>query len=423
MKKLVSWIIALVAITLLVPTITQASQSAIDRKNSEIQQIERQLRAIESRKAQTAQEKEAKEREAANLRSQISNLNSEISTLESELASVSNEITVKEQTITEASTSIEDLQSRLDQQKAGIQALIRDLYMKSTFKNEIVTAVSADNISEVFAEVEYSNEIQAKIEQGVNDIIAHKTWLEQEKQRLSTEKASLASVQSELEEKKVQIETAKNQTENQAYSSQVAANQLDASLDRLVNQESALRAQMSRFYAELASLQSARTLSRADSPLGQIIWPASARYCSQGYGMTRFAAQGWYGGQIHNGIDIAGSGPVFAVKEGTVIAKQQSFCGSSSGSCGGGWGNWVAIRHSTGHVTLYAHLAGISPVAVGQSVFQGQTIGSIGNSGFSTGPHLHFSIYTSFGVGSSGNPSYPGVTLNPELYYSASCWR
>ena len=422
MKHIIIWLISLAIITSLTPGVSFASQSSIDRKSAEIRQIEQQLKAIESRKTETAQQKAAKEREATTLRSQISTLNTEISSLENELASVSGEITQKEETISITSGTIGELEQKLVEQKLGMQTLIRDLYMKSTFKNEIVTAVSSDNISQVFAEVEYSNAIQSKIEKAVIDIIAHKDWLEAEKQRLSTERASLASVQSQLEQKKVAIETTKNQTENKAYSSQVAANQLNASLDNLLNQESSLRAQMSRFYAELASLKSARTLSRADSPLGQIIWPTTARYCSQGYGMTRFAAQGWYGGAIHNGIDIAGSGPVFAVKEGVVIAKQQSPCGSGS-SCGGGWGNWVAIRHQTGHVTLYAHLAGISPVSIGQSVSQGQTIGAIGNSGFSTGPHLHFSIYSSFGVGSSGTPSYPGVTLNPENYYSVSCWR
>jgi murein DD-endopeptidase MepM/ murein hydrolase activator NlpD len=85
----------------------------------------------------------------------------------------------------------------------------------------------------------------------------------------------------------------------------------------------------------------------------------------------------------HKGLDIAADQgtPVRAVAAGTV-----KFAGWSNQ----GYGNLVVIDHG-GYQTLYAHLSALS-VSTGQSVAAGTTIGLMGNTGFSTGPHLHFEI-------------------------------
>ena len=86
----------------------------------------------------------------------------------------------------------------------------------------------------------------------------------------------------------------------------------------------------------------------------------------------------------HNGIDIAiGTGaPVIASSHGAVVAT----------GFGSVYGNYVILQHHDGFQTHYAHLSRIS-VSRGQSVNQGQKIGEVGNTGRSTGPHLHFGIY------------------------------
>ena len=92
---------------------------------------------------------------------------------------------------------------------------------------------------------------------------------------------------------------------------------------------------------------------------------------------------GYRWGVLHGGIDIANSigTPILAASDGVVID-----CGPT-----GGYGNWVKLRHSDGTVTLYGHLSAWN-VEVGQRVWAGDQIAKMGNTGNSTGPHLHFEV-------------------------------
>lgn len=115
---------------------------------------------------------------------------------------------------------------------------------------------------------------------------------------------------------------------------------------------------------------------------GQFVWP------TQGVITQRFS---WY----HPGLDIANNGlpAVIAADAGKVIY---------SGWDSTGYGNMVIIDHGNGYKTRYAHLSQIY-VVVNQTVKRGDTIGKMGSTGRSTGPHLHFEIYRN------------GVRLSPLL--------
>lgn len=106
------------------------------------------------------------------------------------------------------------------------------------------------------------------------------------------------------------------------------------------------------------------------------MWPARGKL-SSGYGYR------W--GRMHRGIDIAApvGTPIFAAAAGVVI---------KSGWNSGGYGNMVDIQHTDGTITRYAHNKRLL-VHKGQAVYQGQQISEMGNTGFSTGPHLHFEIH------------------------------
>ncbi len=135
----------------------------------------------------------------------------------------------------------------------------------------------------------------------------------------------------------------------------------------------------------------------------------------------------WYcGGQMyqgHQGTDfgvswVVGVRPVVAGASGTVIETNDG-CGTGAwgNTCGGGYGNYVKLLHADGKVTVYGHLhLGTLKVSSGASVACGQELGRVGNSGNSTGPHLHFEVVDpTYGVddpfsGSCGGPLSYWVT-------------
>lgn len=102
---------------------------------------------------------------------------------------------------------------------------------------------------------------------------------------------------------------------------------------------------------------------------------------SSGYAIT--SPFGWRWGRMHEGIDMACSTgtPIYAADGGTV-----KFAGWS-----GGYGLVISITHGNGKATVYGHCSSVN-VSAGQKVYKGQKIGAVGNTGRSTGSHLHFEI-------------------------------
>jgi murein DD-endopeptidase MepM/ murein hydrolase activator NlpD len=92
---------------------------------------------------------------------------------------------------------------------------------------------------------------------------------------------------------------------------------------------------------------------------------------------------GYRWGVLHAGIDLANSigTPIYAVSDGVVIDAGPT----------AGYGMWVKLRHADGTVTLYGHV-NTTVVSVGERVMAGDQIATMGNRGFSTGPHLHFEV-------------------------------
>lgn len=92
----------------------------------------------------------------------------------------------------------------------------------------------------------------------------------------------------------------------------------------------------------------------------------------------------------HRGIDIAmpSNTPLRAVEDGVVIHSTVNKGGSRKG-----YGYYIAIKHTNGYATLYAHLIIQSKLKVGAFVKKGQIVAYSGNTGSSTGPHLHFEVH------------------------------
>ena len=128
----------------------------------------------------------------------------------------------------------------------------------------------------------------------------------------------------------------------------------------------------------------------------------------------------WRWGRLHEGIDISGCGmgsPIFAIENGTVLQTNSGCPDSGYGAydmCGDGFGNYVWIQHPSGVYVVYAHMLGNVVVSPGEQVSKGQVIGYMGNSGSSTGTHLHLGTF----YGGTKYGAYGGGTVfNPLSLY------
>ena len=124
------------------------------------------------------------------------------------------------------------------------------------------------------------------------------------------------------------------------------------------------------------------------------IWPVTtSRKISSPQG-NRVSPGNGIGSSNHKGVDICNvsySSKIYATKSGKVLIASMPYSDPDGGSSG--YGNYVVIDHGGGMSTLYAHMS-IVKVSVGQYVSQGDVIGVTGNTGASTGPHLHYEVHS-----------------------------
>lgn len=129
--------------------------------------------------------------------------------------------------------------------------------------------------------------------------------------------------------------------------------------------------------------------------IGSWVWPTNSPYTISSY----FS---WRWGKHHDAVDITGSGygsPIKAANNGIIV--QSGYTSTN--------GNYIVIAHQNGYYTMYAHMAARYK-QVGDIVMAGDQIGTMGNTGFAYGVHLHFGLY-------KGYPFRGGVAINPLNLY------
>ena len=236
---------------------------------------------------------------------------------------------------------------------------------------------------------------------------------------LETVKSEYEQAKSEMEDSKTELEALKVQQEKDiaqadaviaTLQGQISSN--SGMLSQLTAQEQQLNKDIQNKVNEL-NRQNEQNKPQPNpggggSPVGtgNLVWPSYCTYITSRQGPRTHPVTGEY--KNHGGTDIGASygSAIYAADSGTVVR--------SSDGWNGGWGNYVMIDHGNGMQTLYAHMSSRA-VSVGQTVSRGQTIGYVGSTGMSTGPHLHFEMYVN---GSRIDPQtkYPGVSFT----YSAT---
>jgi murein DD-endopeptidase MepM/ murein hydrolase activator NlpD len=208
--------------------------------------------------------------------------------------------------------------------------------------------------------------------------------LETIKAQLETEQAAVAAQKVILEqEKAAALDAAKRAKAAEEEVLRLIAKQ-KAALAKAESEREATRKRYEQLRAEQIRLQQLARLRAGlgGSIPGELYWPVQGARVSQNVGPRRHPVFGYR--SCHTGMDLAaGTGtPIGAAATGIVTAVTTLRA----------YGRVIVIAHNGGLSTMYAHLSRFN-VSVGQGVAVGDTIGFVGSSGWSTGPHLHFEVH------------------------------
>lgn len=208
--------------------------------------------------------------------------------------------------------------------------------------------------------------------------------MKETRENIKAEKTEMEAKEAQLGEQQDELQGKLDETTN--LMNEYAADQRE--LEKLYAAEEAagkaIVAEINRLMAESDVVPSAEGF----------IWPVTtSRKISSPQG-NRVSPGNGIGSSNHKGVDICNvsySSKIYATKSGKVLIASMPYSDPDGGKSG--YGNYVVIDHGGGMSTLYAHMS-IVKVSVGQYVTQGDVIGVTGNTGASTGPHLHYEVHS-----------------------------
>ena len=311
--------------------------------------LKNELTQIKNQKADTQKQKNVLDQRNAALQG-------EINLLEEQIDVTSRSISANE-TLEQHQTELFHQQIRMEEEQGTVS------YWSVLFK--------ATSFSDLVSRIDFVNEIVRYNKQVIED-------LRQTRQELADDKAALEEQNEALASSKKELEGQISESMRMLAEYVKTEEGKQAEYDAIKAEEEALDGLIAAAEAKARELG----MDEIAGTVGGYAWPCSSiRWITSMFGGRQ--SPGGIGSTNHKGVDIGTpmGTPVLAAKAGTVTWA----------SWNGGYGNCVIISHGKGNSTLYGHLSGYN-VSVGDQVSQGQVIAYSGNTGNSTGPHLHFGI-------------------------------
>ena len=341
---------AVFCFTLSAPWARAVTQDDIDQLQEEIDQKQEEIDAIEDKTASNQEYLDA--------------LNEQL-----ELATEKLEMT--QQKIEQLDEQIAEQQKKIDETYEQLGKRLRSMYMEGQ-TSPLEMLFSAEDYSTFLMSLELVSRTSEYDSQMIQEFKQLMDEQEASKAELETQRAAEQAEQKEMQQKVDEQKELLAQLDAQSAAAQAIQQQLYD--------------QMDEYEEELQRQASAGSSGGGVYTGGMFTWPISdsSAYVSSYYGPRTRPYRGF-----HGGIDFTCSGAmgkgIYAAGSGTVIYA------SGSGAWNGGWGNHVIIDHGDGLTTLYAHMDSVD-VSVGDTVEQGEYIGTIGMTGNTTGPHCHLEV-------------------------------
>ena len=376
--------------------VTQAEIDELERKKEAIEEKVEEKQAVvdelEEKQAGVLEQKKALDERNDYLYEQL-NINAEQIALYNELiAQKAREVDAAKAKELE---QLERYRRRVRAMEENGQADFLAMLLNANSLGEFLTAI--DDIGEIMESDKMLEDAYIAARENTERVKAdyeqYKTTLEAKKEELNTEKVR---IEAEINEAAELLEKIKGDIDT--YSEELAElEQAQKDAEELIEKKIAELEEQRRREEEAAAAAAAGGEGGgggyySDGPIasGNFIWPCACTYITSRVGGRIHPISGVY--KYHSGMDVGCQygDAVWASDSGTVILAGDN----------GGYGNCVMIDHGfvngDHYYTLYGHLSAIY-VSYGQAVSQGETIGAVGSTGVSTGPHLHFEIRNSSG--------------------------
>lgn len=397
-KKNVRLLIGFLLACLAAAPVYGAAKSDIDSAKGKISSLEQEkkkteqaIRELESLKSDTE--------------AYVKKLDSNLSELNSELDQLAVQITEKETVIQQTKVKLEDAKSVEKRQYEAMKKRIKYMYEKGD-SSYLDLLLQSGSLSELLNRSEYITQITLYDRKMLDQYVSVKEGIAEDEAVLETEHEELLALQEQTEAKQKSVEKLVNEksAELKKYESQIDSKTAEASAYEkdIKAQEDAIKrieAEIKRQEEEARKKAEAAGQKYNTVSIGNIkfIWPcpASSRVTS-GFGDRSSPTEG--ASSNHKGMDIGAStgSNIIAAADGTVTISTYSYSA----------GNYIMINHGGGVSTVYMHCSQLL-VSAGDTVKQGQVIGKVGSTGYSTGPHLHF------GVRLNGNYVNPAKYVSP----------
>lgn len=295
------------------------------------------------------------------------------------------------ETISSLGLQIGDTEEKISSNSDAIAKALNSMRQRDDV-SMIETLLTNKSISEFLNEYESVSQFQQKVREQSKELSYHKEELGNKKTDTEKEKSKLVALKSQLSDQNKILEISRKE---QADLLKATQNKESEYRNLLASKQ----AEKERFEKELFEFESA--LKRAVDPgsypsprKGILSWPLDNIFITQPFGKTVDSKRLYVSG-THNGVDFRASrgtkvmSVLDGIVEGTGNTDEQRGCYS--------YGKWILIKHPNGLTSLYAHLDLIK-VSAGERVSTGDIIGYSGQTGYSTGPHLHLTLLASQGV-------------------------
>lgn len=334
--------------------------SKLSKLANEKTKIQKELKTIESKKQSTMTKKAALDRQIDVTEQEVDTINELITALDSEIATVSGELdSAKAKEAQETDDFLHRVRIMEEEGSASMLGIILD----------------ADSFSDMITRTELIGDVVEGDKKLMRELAATRADIEAKKTTLDESRASQAAAKKELVAKKSSLQSQYTSANNLIKSLNKEAAAYEKAFNEAERAQEQAKAELKRLLASSGSKNTAYVG-------GDFRWPTKATYITSYYGTRKDPITKKT--SMHTGIDIgAGMGSnIYAANSGTVIV---------AGWSSKGYGNYVVIDHGGGKSTLYAHMSKIKTTK-GAKVAQGDVIGLVGSTGWSTGPHLHFEI-------------------------------